>query len=527
MRRWFVRPVQGYAEPTPSPHAEIESINDHADGLVPYDENLLERARTQWQFGDWASLIKLERDTLQHHPDRAKLALLTAAGYMQQGDMQIARQFTRLAQDWGCSKKLVSQILIAGVHNSLGRASAANGESQRALQHFEFAIAAGAPASEIRLLARARNNEQLAQMRLPLRESNLIANSDMSKMQDSFRAEDEPPESIVTLVDQFLIADDVFEEIDRVVAQKNLNNEESFFLFVLLSDRFRAMNDNVTALSFLNSAREQINNVSESLRVLLAKKFIELAHPAEATDIIVQSSLSGISERGISDEDKMALEHSYKETRISERANYEHGHELLYAYLRQHLSELLGDFGDRRPILIEIGTTRENIPGQGSTRKLAEFCMANNLHFITVDMDPHNTHVAADMFRVMESSFQAINMKGEEYLRDYDGNFDFIFLDAYDFDHGKHSALRQSRYQKFLGASINDVECHKMHLDCAKYIAEKLSRNGVVCIDDTWLEDGRWTAKGTLAMPYLLENGFCLLEARNRAALLGRFKGMH
>jgi len=166
MRRWFVRPVQGLKEPAPSSDAEIESINDHANGLVPYDENLLERARTQWQFGDWASLIKLERETLQHHPDRAKLALLSAAGHLQQGDMQVARQFTRLAQDWGCSKKLVSQILIAGVHNSLGRAAAVNGENQRALQHFEFAIAAGAPASEQRLLTQARLGEQLDQLGL-------------------------------------------------------------------------------------------------------------------------------------------------------------------------------------------------------------------------------------------------------------------------------------------------------------------------------------------------------------------------
>jgi hypothetical protein len=58
--------------------------------LVPYDENLLERARTQWQFGDWDSLAKLERDTLQHHPDRAKLALLAAAGHLRTGVLQRA-----------------------------------------------------------------------------------------------------------------------------------------------------------------------------------------------------------------------------------------------------------------------------------------------------------------------------------------------------------------------------------------------------------------------------------------------------
>ena len=113
-------------------------------------------------------------------------------------------------------------------------------------------------------------------------------------------------------------------------------------------------------------------------------------------------------------------------------------------------------------------------------------------------------------------------MKGEDYLDSYAGSLDVVFLDAYDFDHGKHSRLRQSRYEKFLGAPVDDGECHRMHLACAKSIEKKLSRKGLVCIDDTWLEDGRWTAKGTLAMPYLIEHGFRVLEARNRAALLSR-----
>jgi hypothetical protein len=66
--------------------AQIEHASDQS--LVPYDENLLARSRTQWQFGDWESLAKLDRDALQHHPDRAKLALLAAAGHLQQCDSQ-------------------------------------------------------------------------------------------------------------------------------------------------------------------------------------------------------------------------------------------------------------------------------------------------------------------------------------------------------------------------------------------------------------------------------------------------------
>lgn len=132
----------------------------------PYDENLLERSRTQWQFGDWQSLAQMQRETLQHHPDRAKLALLAAAGHLQSGSMDQARQYVRLARDWGCDKQLVSRILIAGVHNSLGRAAAMAGKQPKALDHFERAVAIGTPGGDVRLLTTGRTGEQLTQIGL-------------------------------------------------------------------------------------------------------------------------------------------------------------------------------------------------------------------------------------------------------------------------------------------------------------------------------------------------------------------------
>ncbi len=153
------------------PAAEPVVVEDADEGLnaqlVPYDENLLERSRTQWQFGDWQSLAELQRETLQHHPDRAKLALLAAGAHQQLGNMTAARQFTRLAQDWGCSKKLISQVLIAGVHNTLGRATAIAGRSQQALGHFQNAVKIAAPGADVRLLVQTRVREELGQLGLP------------------------------------------------------------------------------------------------------------------------------------------------------------------------------------------------------------------------------------------------------------------------------------------------------------------------------------------------------------------------
>jgi hypothetical protein len=146
----------------------IKPVNtsEPEQSVVPYDENLLERSRTQWQFGDWQSLAKLERTTLQHHIDRGKLALLAAAGHLQTGNTEAARQFIRLAQDWGCNKKTIAQVLVAGVHNSIGRAAAICGLHSRALNHIESSIVIGFPGSDRRLIAKARIGQQLEDLGL-------------------------------------------------------------------------------------------------------------------------------------------------------------------------------------------------------------------------------------------------------------------------------------------------------------------------------------------------------------------------
>lgn len=176
MFRTLTRWLRG--KPTPAPIESKGPALAYAGDLAPaseenhshpvaYDENLLERSRTQWQFGDWASLAKLERSTLQYHPDRAKLALLAAAGHQQLGNVPAVRQFTQLALDWGCGKKLVSQLLIAGVHNTLGRAAGLDRSQERAFQHFDRAISIAMPGADQRLLARARASEEFAQLGLP------------------------------------------------------------------------------------------------------------------------------------------------------------------------------------------------------------------------------------------------------------------------------------------------------------------------------------------------------------------------
>lgn len=170
-RHWLIGLLGGQAiAPIPPASNVVQAVTDaveqppHQSHAVPYDEQLLEKSRTQWQHGDWDSLSQLDRESLQHHPDRAKLALLAAAGRLQTGRAEEGRQYIRLAQDWGASKHLVARVLVAGVHNSLGRASAVVGDNTRALQHFQQGVAAGTPGSDARLLTHKLVQQQYQQL---------------------------------------------------------------------------------------------------------------------------------------------------------------------------------------------------------------------------------------------------------------------------------------------------------------------------------------------------------------------------
>jgi hypothetical protein len=172
LRQWLLRVLTSPVQLTAGGDQALEDVPFRStSSIVVYDENLLERSLTQWQFGDWENLARLERDTLQHHPDRAKLALLAASGRLQNGQDAEAKAYIRLAQDWGVSKNLLTRILAAGVHNSLGRAAAIAGEQQRASQHFHSSVATGTPGGETRLLAKARFHQQYQQVGLPAPES--------------------------------------------------------------------------------------------------------------------------------------------------------------------------------------------------------------------------------------------------------------------------------------------------------------------------------------------------------------------
>lgn len=105
------------------------------------DENLLEVSRNNWLAGEWDNLVKLTLDMILQHPDRAKLAAFAAAGHQQLGHIDETRRCIVQALNWGCSKSQLSRILVAGVHNILGRCAAALRDEPRMSKHFGESLA--------------------------------------------------------------------------------------------------------------------------------------------------------------------------------------------------------------------------------------------------------------------------------------------------------------------------------------------------------------------------------------------------
>lgn len=150
--------------------AARQGTTEVAGEVVPFDETLLERCRIMWQSGNWEGIKELDVETVKHHPDRAKLALLSAAAHQQTGSIEESRTWLRLARDWGCSKQLMSQIMISGVYNTLARASFAAGRSDQAQLQFEEAMRCGAPKGNLTELTQARIASQIPHLQLTTEE---------------------------------------------------------------------------------------------------------------------------------------------------------------------------------------------------------------------------------------------------------------------------------------------------------------------------------------------------------------------
>jgi hypothetical protein len=148
----------------PVPGAAASAVA--AGGEAPADA-VVERCRALWRIGDWPALVGYAAGDIERHPQRGSLALMVATAHQALGQTDLTRRFVALARQWGCTPQQIARALIAGVHNTLGRACVAAGKQrQHALRHFADALAPGGDAGSGVLTLQRRVRQQLGEMQL-------------------------------------------------------------------------------------------------------------------------------------------------------------------------------------------------------------------------------------------------------------------------------------------------------------------------------------------------------------------------
>lgn len=176
-----VRKTPARAKPNALPAIKaVDGVAPFSSHLDPSADGLLEMCRTHWQYGEWEELAALDEAQFASNRDRAKLALLAAVGRINVGDFTTARRYLGLAKRWGCDARLVNQVLISQVHNTLGRVSACLDDAQSSTEHFEKAIQLVEPRAGTSLLGRTREIRETARIGL-LPEAAKLMNIDFSK----------------------------------------------------------------------------------------------------------------------------------------------------------------------------------------------------------------------------------------------------------------------------------------------------------------------------------------------------------
>lgn len=97
-------------------------------------------AKKYWYFGEWQALIEMDIEAFDSKCEVAELYAMKASAYQQLDDLVESKKYYILASELGCSNELISKLLIAGIHNSLGKISALVQDSEKVEYHFMAAV---------------------------------------------------------------------------------------------------------------------------------------------------------------------------------------------------------------------------------------------------------------------------------------------------------------------------------------------------------------------------------------------------
>ena len=192
-----------------------------------------------------------------------------------------------------------------------------------------------------------------------------------------------------------------------------------------------------------------------------------------------------------------------------------HGHNLFLFLIRKKNKKM------NYKSFLEIGSTREQIYGQGSTEIIAKYCEQNKINFISVDADIRNV----DRLRkklTKNKYFKSIHDKGENFLKNTNIKFDCIYLDAFDIEKSTKNELRDKFYLEKYATSITNEMSASIHLEITKNLINKIHNHAIIVFDDTFIKENLFIGKGEKAIPFLINLGFKIISSNSNSVALER-----
>ena len=164
-----------------------------------------------------------------------------------------------------------------------------------------------------------------------------------------------------------------------------------------------------------------------------------------------------------------------------------------------HLFSLMVDL--KNPTIVETGTIREvgdaGLIGDGhSTLKFADYCSKFGGKVYSVDIDPEAVALSS---RMVSSKYPDVEVNVVEsdsvaFLESFDETIDVLYLDS---DNDANLILNEA----------------KAALGC-------LHEESIILIDDCFNENEYHVEKGSLAIPFLEENGWTMINVQYQALFI-------
>lgn len=177
-------------------------------------------------------------------------------------------------------------------------------------------------------------------------------------------------------------------------------------------------------------------------------------------------------------------------------------------------------------IVLEIGSDRF----EGSSYYFADLAHQHGMRFVTVDLDADAlTRARRTTPPLWLSDCEFVQAEARQWTERFGTRMQKIhvlYLDNFDWNWStnRHSDMIAQQRQWYAGHGIDmkNIQCQTSHIAQMINLLPHMTDQCVVCVDDTYEYNGVYIGKGGAVVPYLLSQGFGMLQARDYGVILGR-----